>query len=78
MTASRRLSTIIGAAIGKKLNRPKRKNPMANKGAVTIKDSGVCINMLFALEGAIQGIRWHDLDKTRKRELNDFFRILNK
>jgi DNA transformation protein and related proteins len=44
----------------------------------TIKNSGVCINMLYALEGAIQGIRWHNLDKKRMQELSDFFRLLNK
>jgi len=26
-------------------------------------DSGACDCTLFALEGAIQGIRWHELDK---------------
>jgi DNA transformation protein len=39
----------------------------------TIENHGVCINMLYALEGAIQGIRWHDLDKFRMQELNEFF-----
>jgi DNA transformation protein len=42
----------------------------------TIENSGVCINMLYALEGAIQGIRWHDLDKTRMQELKEFFNLL--
>ncbi len=36
-------------------------------------DNSQCINSLYALEGAIQGIRWHSLEKTRKRELLDFF-----
>jgi len=36
-------------------------------------DQETCINMLYALEGAIQGIRWHDLDRKRKSELKDFF-----
>jgi DNA transformation protein and related proteins len=39
----------------------------------TIENSGVCINMLYALEGAIEGIRWHNLDKLRMHELNEFF-----
>ena len=26
-------------------------------------DQTACINMLYALEGAIQGIRWHQLSK---------------
>jgi len=44
----------------------------------TIENSGVCINMLYALEGAIQGIRWHGLDNERKQELKEFYRMLNK
>lgn len=43
----------------------------------TIENSGVCINMLYALEGAIQGIRWHGLDKAKKQELKEFFKMLN-
>lgn len=44
----------------------------------TIENSGACINMLYALEGAIQGIRWHGLDKDRKQELKEFYRMTNK
>lgn len=44
----------------------------------TIANSGVCINMLYALEGAIQGIRWHDLNRERKKELLEFYRLLEK
>ncbi len=40
----------------------------------TLEDSGVCINMLYALEGAVQGIRWHSLDKERKKNLLEFYR----
>lgn len=39
----------------------------------TLENSGSCINMLYALEGAIQGIRWHGLDKEKKRELKEFY-----
>lgn len=28
-----------------------------------------CLNKLYALEGAIQGLRWHFLDKERKEAL---------
>lgn len=39
----------------------------------------VCSNMLFALEGAIQRVRWHQLDKDyRKQILEEFKTILNK
>jgi DNA transformation protein len=41
-----------------------------------LENSGACINMLYALEGAIHGIRWHDLDKRRKQELLEFYRML--
>lgn len=44
----------------------------------TIENSGACINMLYALEGAIQGIRWHGLDNGRKQELKEFYRMLKK
>jgi len=36
-------------------------------------DNTACFSMLQALEGAIQGIRWHDLPKERKAELKEFF-----
>ena len=39
-------------------------------------DPGACINMLYAIEGAIQNIRWHHLDKPIKHELKEFFNRL--
>lgn len=36
-------------------------------------DKTLCINVLYALEGAVQGIRWHTLSAGRKVELLDFF-----
>lgn len=41
-------------------------------------DPGACINKLFAIEGAIRGIRWHSLDSLRKLELKDFYMHLRK
>jgi DNA transformation protein and related proteins len=41
-------------------------------------DESACINMLYALEGAIQGIRWHDLSVDRKKELLEFFHFCKK
>lgn len=38
-------------------------------------DETACLCMLQALEGAVQGIRWHDLSKERKEELKQFFRL---
>ncbi len=44
----------------------------------TIENSEVCLNMLFALEGAIQGIRWHLLDDEKKQELKEFYKMFDR
>lgn len=36
--------------------------------------NGVCLLMLYALEGAAQGIRWHGLSQERKDELKAFYK----
>jgi len=36
-------------------------------------DGDACYNMLCALEGAIQNIRWHDLSKSDKLDLKTFY-----
>ena len=33
----------------------------------------ICLLMLYALEGAVQGIRWHGLSEIRKDELRNFY-----
>lgn len=38
-------------------------------------DETVCFCMLQGLEGAVQGIRWHNLPKERKEELKQFFHM---
>ncbi len=38
-------------------------------------DEGACFCMLCGLEGAIRGVRWHQLDKKRKEELNEFLKL---
>lgn len=32
-----------------------------------------CLNMLYAIEGAVQGIRWHNLPEKKKEELKEFY-----
>ena len=32
-----------------------------------------CINHLYAIEGAIEGIRWHNLPSETKSDLKDFY-----
>lgn len=43
---------------------------------LNLEDPGACFNMLCALEGAIQNIRWHHLDKATKDELKHFLNVL--
>lgn len=42
---------------------------------IRANDESACFNMLCALEGAIQGIRWHGLSKERKEELKQFLKM---
>jgi DNA transformation protein len=39
-------------------------------------DPGACFCMLCGLEGAIQGIRWHQLPPERKQELKQFLKMI--
>jgi len=41
-------------------------------------DPGACLSLLCAIEGAIQGIRWHDLSPERKQELKQFIHMAKK
>ncbi|PKM49013.1 MAG: competence protein TfoX [Firmicutes bacterium HGW-Firmicutes-7] len=36
-------------------------------------DDSACINRLCALEGAIQGIRWHNLSEDTRHDLKEFY-----
>lgn len=41
-------------------------------------DSTACCNMLYALEGAIKGIRWHYLEDNEKGALKSFYNEIGK
>ena len=43
---------------------------------IRLKDSTACFCMICAIEGAIQGIRWHFLDAEVKKDLRAFFDLL--
>ncbi|MDR0839949.1 MAG: TfoX/Sxy family protein [Christensenellaceae bacterium] len=43
---------------------------------IRLKDTTACLNMLCAIEGAIQGIRWHDLPDIVKSDLRSFHKGL--
>ena len=40
-------------------------------------DSSACFSKLCALEGAIQGIRWHKLDTDTKQRLKEYLNLLH-
>jgi DNA transformation protein len=42
-------------------------------GRILLRDPSACIMRLSALEGAIQGIRWHNLDSETKEALKEFY-----
>ena len=75
----------IGKVLAKNLNLIGISKPqdLKSKGTeriilelLTIPHHGVCINMVYAIEGAIQGIRWHGLSVERKNELKEFYKSL--
>lgn len=41
---------------------------------IRLRDPSACYMRLCALEGAIRGIRWHDLDAETKESLREFYR----
>lgn len=43
---------------------------------IRMKDPTACIRMLYGLEGAVQGLKDHQLSKETKEELLEFFRTL--
>jgi DNA transformation protein and related proteins len=40
-------------------------------------DQTACLNMLLALEGAVQQKRWHHINSQRKFELQEYYRLLS-
>jgi DNA transformation protein len=41
-------------------------------------DSSACYHRLCGIEGAIQGIRWHNLSEVDKMELKEFYDLYKK
>lgn len=41
-------------------------------------EGDTCLDTLYGLEGAIRGIRWHDLGKEDRNDLKTFFNSVNK
>ena len=40
---------------------------------IAMTDQSACYNMLYALEGAIRGIRWHLIPKEKRANLKKMF-----
>jgi DNA transformation protein len=56
---------------------PEELTAVGSRGAwLRIKafDPSACLMRLSALEGALRGVRWHDLDAGVKDELRSFYR----
>lgn len=78
MTALQTLPN-IGKVQVKKLNAIGIHTPeqLINEGTeqvfrkLLINDPGACLSELSAIEGAIRGIRWHDLPQETKLELKE-------
>ena len=76
----------IGKIAEKQLNKAgvqtlaELKNMGSKKAWLKIRavDSSACYSKLCALEGAIQGIRWHDLPDKYKNELKEFYNSITK
>ena len=52
---------------------------MGSKEAFTklhLVEGYTCFNTLCALEGAVQGIRWHNLSSETKEDLKKFFNLV--
>ncbi len=71
----------IGKELGRQLNeigiitREQLANTGSRQAWIRIKgmDASACLNRLYALEGAIRGIRWHNLSDDAKVELKEFY-----
>jgi len=71
----------IGKVVSKKLisvgiDTPEKLRELGSKEAfirLRAIDDSACFSMLQGLEGAIQGIRWHNLPESKKKDLKEFF-----
>lgn len=76
------ISKIISARLKEVgVNTPKDLTSIGSENAfirLLTVDEQACINELYALEGAIQNIRWHNLDQQKKDELKIFYRMCKK
>ncbi len=41
-------------------------------------DPGACLSLLYGLEGAVTDTRWNELSPQRKKELQQFYKMVKK
>jgi DNA transformation protein len=72
----------IGGALAEKLAGAgiTRYDDLASLGSVEVLlkirdgvDPGACYNMLYAVEGAIRGVRWHEIPREERLKLKGEF-----
>lgn len=76
----------IGKTLAQKLEQAGIESPAALREIgsreafmkILIIDPGACIDMLYALEGAVRGIRWHSIPREDKDSLKTFFDSVSK
>jgi DNA transformation protein len=69
-------SVLEKCLIDVEIESPEKLKEIGSKEAFTrikIIDNTACLNKLYALEGAVQGVRWHNLPQTCKDDLKKFF-----
>ena len=75
---SRLAETLVKAGIGSAEDLKKTGSKKAIQLIQAHDKNQPCLNMLYALEGTIQNIRWHSLSKEKKEELKEFYRLMEK
>lgn len=74
------ISTVLSGVLADAgINTPAELRALGSKEAflrIRLRDNTACFCKLCALEGAIEGIRWHNLDAGIKEELREFFKTL--
>ncbi|WNY26229.1 TfoX/Sxy family protein [Methanolapillus millepedarum] len=74
----------IGKVVAEKLvdagiNTPEELRKTGAKNAflkLRLRDPTACLSMLYGLEGAVEGIRWHSLSDEKKKQLKEFYQSL--
>lgn len=70
---------LSGVLMDAGINTPEELRDLGSKEAfirIRMRDNTACLSMLCAIEGAIRGVRWHNLDDDVKSDLKVFFKGL--